>query len=127
MERIIITPSGRRMSAGQFAPAWRMVKDAAPGCQLTGWQDYSVPAERVLADIRKGLNDRINRRGGITIPRDDDRLNVVGGTMQDLRIDRAEAMDYRERRIVRRGSGLRTALARKLYPDVQDALTDRDW
>lgn len=127
---VIVTPSGRRMSAGAFARAWKSVLASYrdnPASEVTGWQWFSCSAADAIADIRRGLDDRINRRGGLSVPHDDDALaGLEGATLAQVRRDHQRALDYRRNRIVCRGSGLETALARRLYPDAHAAFTARD-
>lgn len=58
---MIRVPSGRWVTAGQYAHAWRTVLAAGPLASFRGWQWHMVDARDVLHDMRRALQDRINR------------------------------------------------------------------
>lgn len=41
-----------------------------PDQSVRGWNWFSVSVREVLADMRAGLHDRINQRGGVVLPCD---------------------------------------------------------
>lgn len=54
-------PTGRSVAATEFARSWRTLKTLAPDALVRGWDHFPAPAARILAEIRTGLHDRINR------------------------------------------------------------------
>jgi len=63
--RVITLPSGRRVSLGEYVRSWRAVKAIVavdPEREVAHWQWFPVPAREVLADIRAGMDERINAR-----------------------------------------------------------------
>lgn len=60
-------PSGKRTSLGHYVGAWKQIKALPPQAEVTGWQWYPVTARDVLRDLRHGLQDRINQRGGLVV------------------------------------------------------------
>ena len=56
------TPSGRATSIRAMANALRVIR-ANPDASYPGWDWFAVPGHYILAEFRRGLNDRINRRG----------------------------------------------------------------
>lgn len=58
---MIRVPSGRWVTAGQYAKAWNIALMAGPGATLRGWQWHAVEARDVLNDMRRALMDFINR------------------------------------------------------------------
>ena len=111
-----ILPCGLAVRVRDYVRIWRQVKAMPPAGHVRGWQWYTCTAAEALAEIRRGLHDRINRRGGL----------VVRQMPPDWDWDLIEVRAYRERRVVSRGSGLRTARARRRFPDVHEAMTSRD-
>lgn len=65
MTRVIILPGGRRTTLGKYAAAWKQLKAVSPDTEVTGWEWYPVPAWYILRGMRRGLQDRINQRGGL--------------------------------------------------------------
>jgi hypothetical protein len=63
----VTLPNGKRVSLGAYTAAWRAVKAMAPDTEVNGWNWYPVPARYVLNAMRAGLQDRINKRGGLVI------------------------------------------------------------
>jgi len=69
--RTIDLASGRRLKLGQYVLAWKCVKQAlAEGtptlpCDLEHSWDHNnrQPTDAVLAQFRRAMHDRINRRG----------------------------------------------------------------
>ena len=70
MKRVIVLPSGARVSIGHYASTWRELKTMEPDQSVRGWNWFSVSVREVLADMRAGLHDRINQRGGVVLPCD---------------------------------------------------------
>ena len=60
--KAFVTPSGRVTSIKSMANALRVIR-ANPDADYPGWYWFSVPGHFILAEFRRGLNDRINRRG----------------------------------------------------------------
>lgn len=67
MVRVITIPNGKRVTLGQYCAAWKALKGMDPQAEVKGWEWYTVPASHVLRRMREGLEDRINRRGGLVI------------------------------------------------------------
>lgn len=65
--RLITLPSGHQVTLREYVNAWRQVKISEPGTEFPDWCWYPVTREFILADIRRGIDDRINQRGGLTI------------------------------------------------------------
>lgn len=71
-KRTICLGSGRRLKLGQYALAWKCVKEAiAEGatslaCDLEHPTDHRnrLPIQEVLAQFRRAMHRRINERGG---------------------------------------------------------------
>ena len=70
MKKAIGLPSGLRVPIGHYASTWRELKTMEPGQSVRGWSWFSVSVREVLSDMRAGLHDRINQRGGIVLPFD---------------------------------------------------------
>ncbi len=90
---------------------------AAGGKVRTFWCNAELDAAGWQLEKMKALNRRINAKGGIDVPNDSDYEAA-------LYRDKRAGEDYRLRRIVRRGSGMETALGRSLYPDAHAAMTE---
>lgn len=114
--RTITIPSGVRVSLAAYTAAWRRVKDN-PGAVVNGWDAFPVTGADVRAEMARGMHDRINRRGGVTVRPD-------GELWWAWRRDQRAIQDYRLHRIVRRGSGLETKAGRNAAPDVHDVFRD---
>ena len=61
--QVIRLPSGRRVTMGQYLAAWRKLKATPPNLKLRDWDHYPTAASEIMAEIRRGVHDRINRRG----------------------------------------------------------------
>ena len=59
---LITIPSGRKVTVGTYAKAWRALLTMPPDAEVPNWQWYPVPAASILRDMRDGLHDRINRK-----------------------------------------------------------------
>lgn len=55
------TPEGRMVSIRTMAAALRTIR-ANPQAEYPGWNWYPTPGQFILAEFRRGLHDRINRR-----------------------------------------------------------------
>jgi hypothetical protein len=79
MKQAILIPNGRRVSLAAYAAAWRLLKRMDPQDPVRGWTWYHVTAGSVLRQMRAGLEDRINTRGGLVVrptrSRDDRRTH----------------------------------------------------
>lgn len=69
MAHAITLPNGRRVSLGAYVFAWRRLKEEAPETMFKGFGDFPMEAGAVLSEMRRGLQDRINLRGG-AMPRE---------------------------------------------------------
>lgn len=70
MPRVITLPGGRQLTLGQYVAGWRGVKAIAavdPRTSIHGWDWHPVDAADVLREIRRGVDDRVNRRGGLAV------------------------------------------------------------
>jgi len=56
----ITLPNQRRVSVGQYAAAWKAIK-AKPDALYPGFDHFPNPGREILAKMRAGLHDRINR------------------------------------------------------------------
>lgn len=57
-----LTPEGRPVSIRKMAEALRVIR-ANPSAEYPGWTWYTVPGYFILNEFRRGLHDRINKRG----------------------------------------------------------------
>lgn len=57
-------PNGRYISIRTMANALRAIHKN-PGADYPGWDWFTVPGYFILNEFRRGLNDRINRRGEV--------------------------------------------------------------
>lgn len=60
--RAFVTPSGRATSIRAMGRALSVIR-GNPGADYPGWEWFAVPGHFILKEFRRGLNDRINRRG----------------------------------------------------------------
>ncbi len=58
-------PNGRRVELRAYVAAWRRLLSMDAGEMVAGWDYYPCAAGDVLREMRRGLHDRINRRGGL--------------------------------------------------------------
>jgi|TARA_R100000049_G_C1944148_1_gene88793 hypothetical protein len=63
--KYFINPNGRAVSVGTMAKALKAIRKK-PDLDYPGWDWFSVPGYFILAEFKRGLNDRINRRALIT-------------------------------------------------------------
>ena len=61
VRRIITLPNGRPVTLGEYAKAWRTLQAAEPAEEYKGFAHTALPAWEILAAIRHGIHDRINR------------------------------------------------------------------
>lgn len=61
MLRTIRVPNGRSVSLAAYVNAWRQVRTSPPDKTFTGWDHFPVEAATILAAMRCGIHDRINR------------------------------------------------------------------
>ena len=104
---------------GAYVRVWKWLKRAAierPYAEGWLWGRFGTAAEH-LADFDTALTRRVNMRGSLSTG--DDRL------FWDYKRDQRKLEDYRQRRIVHRGSGFTTEQCRLRFPDVQAVMTDR--
>lgn len=59
--KIFITPDDRHVSIKTMAQALKIIRQN-PDAEYPGWEWFSVKGYFILAEFRRGLNDRINRR-----------------------------------------------------------------
>ncbi len=64
MTQVIVLPNKRAVTLGQYAKAWRLVIAVPREQLLAGWDYFETEAWRILFQMREGLQDRINLRGG---------------------------------------------------------------
>lgn len=57
----IVLPNGRRCSVAVYVAAWKQLKLVKPDTSVRGFGDWPASAGDVLAELRRGLDDRINR------------------------------------------------------------------
>ena len=119
MHKYLATPSGRVMRPRDFRAALVRLRSQPELSTVTGWDWHATDARTVLFQARRALHRRINERAGIAAGTDRSRSRET-----DWRRDQIAIHDYRTRRIVQRGSGLRTPEARRAAPDVHAAMTD---
>lgn len=62
-KQAITLPNGRRVSLRTYARAWRSLRKLGAGFMSAGFFDTPERADVILAEIRRGLHDRINTRG----------------------------------------------------------------
>ena len=60
--RAFVTPSGSTVSITTMARALSVIRKN-PDADYPGWDWFSVPGHYILQEFRRGLHDRINRRG----------------------------------------------------------------
>ncbi len=63
--RAFKTPEGRAVSIATMARALRAIRQN-PGADYPGWDWFTVPGHYILKEFRRGLHDRINRRGALS-------------------------------------------------------------
>lgn len=61
MPRYFKTPEGRPVSIRTMAEALRAIH-RKPAAEYHGWDWLPVPGYYIIAEFRRGLHDRINRR-----------------------------------------------------------------
>jgi len=61
LPRYFVTPEGRKVSPHTMARALSTIRQN-PGADYPGWNWYPTPGHYILAEFRRGLHDRINRR-----------------------------------------------------------------
>lgn len=59
--RAFRTPEGRMVSVRTMAAALRRIR-ANPSADYPGWNWFETSGHHILAEFRRGLHDRINRR-----------------------------------------------------------------
>lgn len=60
-KRVIVLPNGRSVTLGEYARSWRELKTLPPESSIRGWDHFPATVSGVLAAIRFGVHDRINR------------------------------------------------------------------
>lgn len=61
MKMVITLPNGRQCGLAVYARAWRELLKMDPKAQVKGFGHFSEAAGYILARLREGLMDRINR------------------------------------------------------------------
>jgi len=62
-------PCGRGVTVGEFVRSWRALQ-GLPGDSLVGrWSHFPEEAGSILREISRGVQDRINLRGGVETAR----------------------------------------------------------
>lgn len=67
MTRVIRIPNGKQVTLAAYVREWKHLKQLPPDTEASGWQWYPVKVRDVLRDLRYGVHDRINQRGGLQI------------------------------------------------------------
>lgn len=65
--RYFILPNGNRCGLRCYLDSWRQLRATAPHAEVRGWSWHPVKAGQILAEIRAGIHDRINTRGGLVV------------------------------------------------------------
>lgn len=60
MQHYITLPNQRHVSLGSYVAAWKAIK-ANPGALYPGFDHFPTRGHEILAKMRAGLHDRINR------------------------------------------------------------------
>ena len=58
---VITLPNGRQVGLGVYARAYRELITMDPAALVKGFDYFAAPAREILARVREGLMDRINR------------------------------------------------------------------
>jgi len=61
MVRIITLPNGKQVTLGRYVQAWKKLLEIDPDTEIAGWGFEAQPASSILREMRRGLDDRINR------------------------------------------------------------------
>ena len=61
MPRYFLTPEGRPVTPRRMGAALRQIR-LAPDADYPGWNWYPTQGWAILAEFRRGMHDRINRR-----------------------------------------------------------------
>lgn len=64
MPRYFKTPEGRPVSIRTMAKALRVIR-SNPDAEYPGWDWFPVPGHYIVAEFRRGMHDRINRRAAM--------------------------------------------------------------
>ena len=75
----VTLPNGKKTGLGTYVAAWKTIKGLAPNASVKGFFDFPDTADRVLAAMRYGIDDRINLRG---------KLDVSDKAMNSSRLNR---------------------------------------
>lgn len=68
MSRLTIRiPNGKSIPLGVYVSSWKALKSLAPDTEIAGWSWHPVTAADILRELRRGIHDRINRRGGVVL------------------------------------------------------------
>lgn len=59
---------GYAVGLAQYLAGWKALKALPAGVIVEGFQWFSQSRECVLAEISRGVHDRINMRGGLVLP-----------------------------------------------------------
>lgn len=61
IQRMIVLPSGKRVTLRAYCAAWRKVKEAAPNRLVSDFEWFPVPAGEVKQRMLGAVHDRINK------------------------------------------------------------------
>lgn len=61
VRRVVTLPNGRAVTLRAYVDAWWHLKSLPPDYEMHGWEWYPLPVSRILADMRRGMNDRITQ------------------------------------------------------------------
>ncbi len=122
--RYVTLGTGRQVSLSAYVAAWRRVKAMKPDAVIrNGIQWFDQSAAEVLRQFRDGMHDRINRH----LPGYGRGRRWAREYQVSLLRDCTAIRDYRQRRIVRSGSGLELPELQRRYPDVHERFRSREW
>lgn len=57
----IVLPTGRRITLRSYCAAWRALKVIDPDKTIRDWDAFPTRAADILREMRRGIDDRINR------------------------------------------------------------------
>lgn len=117
--KTIRLPNGRAVTLGSYVRFWQQVRRLPDAARVDGFSWIHDTAGECLAEIRRGVHDRINRHlVGRTFGRD---------SIADLQADRRVIEDALHRRTFSSGTNLlRTRYLRKRYPQLNNRMPCRE-
>ncbi len=85
--RVIGLPDGRRVLVSTYVHSWRKLKTLPPQEPVEGWSWFAETASQVLADIWRGVEDRINIRGGLRLEYRDNSARIEARRRQRVKCE----------------------------------------